>query len=90
MADVNAQLYYVNAGDVVGSHLGATERRLRDTFRIAHQAAHTKTVVIFIDEIDAICPQRSRADSHESRVVAQLLTLMDGVNTSQSRVVYAL
>eukprot|EP00892_Ulva_mutabilis_P008872 jgi/Ulvmu1/6357/UM029_0065.1 len=80
--EVGAQVYSITPADLVGSKLGETERRLRDTFRTAHKSSHLRTTVIFIDEIDALFPQRSRALVHESRAVAQLLTLIDGVSSS--------
>lgn len=89
LADVGGKLQYVNSSDIVGPALGETERRLREAFATAHQLAKNATVAVFIDEIDALCPDRSGARNHESRVVAQLLTLMDGVSTWTSSVMYA-
>jgi SpoVK/Ycf46/Vps4 family AAA+-type ATPase len=56
-----------------------TERRLREIFSEARRRA---PALIFIDEIDALCPSRERAPNDlEKRIVATMLTLMDGANT---------
>lgn len=55
----------------------------------AHINTTTGPVVLFIDEIDAMCPRRDPGKSHESRVVAQLLTLMDGMQSRGRLVVLA-
>lgn len=46
--------------------------------------AATRPVLLFIDEIDALCPKRDANAAHENRVVAQLLTLMDGMMVRRS------
>ncbi|RLG04939.1 MAG: AAA family ATPase, partial [Thaumarchaeota archaeon] len=58
---------------------GESEARLREIFRKAEEEAPS---IIFIDEIDAIAPKRSEVTGEvEKRVVAQLLALMDGLET---------
>ena len=60
-------------------YYGETEARLRDIFREANEKAPT---IIFIDELDALCPKREKVHNEfEKRVVATLLTAMDGINT---------
>lgn len=60
-------------------YYGETEARLRDIFREARERAPS---IIFIDELDALCPKRDKVQNEfEKRVVATLLTLMDGANT---------
>ncbi|KAG0344380.1 hypothetical protein BG004_004518 [Podila humilis] len=75
--------------DIFGPYVGESEEKLRQKFnqatRIASGDAKTP-VIVFIDELDALTPHRNDAQAHESRVVAQLLTLMDGV-ASRGRVV---
>jgi transitional endoplasmic reticulum ATPase len=44
------------------------------------------TCVLFIDEVDALCPKRSEGSNVENRVASQLLTLIDEI-TSQSSVI---
>ncbi|RUP51716.1 P-loop containing nucleoside triphosphate hydrolase protein [Jimgerdemannia flammicorona] len=55
-------------------------QQLRDIFE---DAAENAPSIIFIDEIDALCPKRDEAASElEKRIVATLLTLMDGVSST--------
>ena len=61
-------------------YYGETEARLRDIFREARERAPS---IVFIDELDALCPKRDKVQNEfEKRVVATLLTLMDGANTT--------
>ena len=63
---------------------GESERNLRDPFEAAETTARAgRAAVIFLDEVDALCPRRDAQHQHESRVVAQLLTLMDGASTQE-------
>ncbi|XP_078435439.1 cell division cycle 48B isoform X2 [Wolffia australiana] len=65
------------------AHAGESERFLREAFSEAYEhATKGKPSVIFIDEIDAICPRRISGRENEARIVGQLLTLMDGFNDS--------
>lgn len=60
-------------------YYGESEARLRDIFREAGERAPS---ILFIDELDALCPKRDKVQNEfEKRVVATLLTLMDGANT---------
>ena len=78
-AEVGAAVHALSAGDVFGPYAGDSEARLRAAFRAAERdAARGTPAVLLIDEIDAVCPARGAdAGLHGSRVVAQLLTLMD-------------
>ncbi|KAI8644805.1 P-loop containing nucleoside triphosphate hydrolase protein [Parasitella parasitica] len=83
--ETGAHAIIVNGPEVISKFYGETEQKLRDLFEQAVQHAPT---VIFIDEIDSLCPKRDEAPSElEKRVVATLLTLMDGANTEHQRVV---
>ena len=58
---------------------GRSEERLRDAFGAAQSdAAGGKRTILFFDEVDALCPRRVPGQEHETRVVAQMLTLLDG------------
>ena len=60
-------------------YYGETESRLRNIFEEAEKKA---PCLIFIDELDALCPKRDDVTNEtEKRVVATLLTLMDGSNS---------
>ena len=77
--EAGAVVVALGAGDVFGPYAGDAEARLRDAFRDAERkCAEGTPCVILLDEIDAMCPARGvDAGLSGSRVVAQLLTLMD-------------
>lgn len=71
-------LFCVNGPEIVGKFFGETEIRLREVFE---RAAQTPKSLIFIDEMDSLAPKREESTSGmERRVVATLLTLMDGIS----------
>lgn len=86
-AEFNAHVHLITAGSVVGAYMGESERRLRDAFNEARQVAATsgRPVVIFLDEVDALCPRRTPGSQHEARLVGQLLTLLDGAESGAAR-----
>lgn len=69
--------YIAIAGpEIIGKYYGEAELRLRQVFQKASTSA---PCLIFIDEIDSLAPERSKVEGEvEKRVVAQLLSLMDG------------
>lgn len=78
-----AHLTLISAGLVHRKYAGESERILREAFAEASsQAAAGRPAIIFIDEIDALCPHRDSRREQEARIVAQLLTLMDGTKSS--------
>ena len=82
-----ARFFLVNGPEIMGSAYGESERRLRDIFEQASEAAPS---IIFIDEIDSIAPKRGQVSGEaEKRLVAQLLTLLDGIEPRQNLVVIA-
>lgn len=87
-AETNAHVLTINGPSIVSKYLGETESALRDIF---NEARKYQPAIIFIDEIDSLAPSRASDDSGEveSRVVATLLTLMDGVGDSGRLVVVA-
>ncbi|XP_020257655.1 cell division control protein 48 homolog B isoform X2 [Asparagus officinalis] len=73
----------INPYSVHKAHAGESEKFLREAFSEAYSHALSgKPSVIFIDEIDSICPRRNNRKEQESRIVGQLLTLMDGSKTT--------
>ncbi|MEM3810951.1 MAG: CDC48 family AAA ATPase [Conexivisphaerales archaeon] len=75
--ETDASFYSINGPEIMSKYYGETEAKLRDIFRAAKKNAPS---IIFIDELDSIAPKRSEAFGEaEVRVVAQLLTLMDGL-----------
>ena len=67
---------------VVGSRPGESEEALRAVFARARAEADEGPCVLFLDEVDSLCPRRMGSSAPENRVVAQLLTLMDGMDQS--------
>lgn len=72
---------HISGPEIIGKFYGESEERLRNVFDEAQ--AHSPAI-IFIDEIDAIAPKREEMGGEkqvERRVVAQLLALMDGLES---------
>jgi transitional endoplasmic reticulum ATPase len=75
----------INGPEIMGKFYGESEERLRQIFAEAEQRA---PAVIFIDELDSIAPKRAEVTGEvERRIVAQLLTLMDGLKARRNVVV---
>ena len=75
--EIGAYFISINGPEIMSKFYGESEQRLREIFEEAEQNAPS---IIFIDEIDAIAPRREEVTGEvEKRVVAQLLTLMDGL-----------
>ena len=75
--EVGAYFIAINGPEIMSKFYGESEQRLREIFDEARKNA---PAIIFIDEIDAIAPKREEVVGEvEKRVVAQLLTLMDGL-----------
>ena len=73
----DAYFISINGPEIMSKYYGESEQRLREIFKEAEENAPS---IIFIDEIDAIAPKREEVTGEvEKRVVAQLLTLMDGL-----------
>jgi len=76
-SEIGAYFISINGPEIMSKFYGESEQRLREIFKEAEDNA---PAVIFIDEIDAIAPKREEVTGEvEKRVVAQLLTLMDGI-----------
>ncbi|WP_026325645.1 CDC48 family AAA ATPase [Sphingomonas sp. Mn802worker] len=83
----DAQFFLINGPEIMGSAYGESEGRLRQVFE---EAAKNAPSIVFIDEIDSIAPKRGQVSGEaEKRVVAQLLTLMDGLEARANLVVIA-
>ncbi|XP_067314240.1 ATPase family gene 2 protein homolog A [Pseudorasbora parva] len=77
--EVGAHMSVINGPEIMSKFYGETEARLRQIFT---QASQRQPAIIFIDELDALCPKREGAQNEvEKRVVATLLTLMDGIGS---------
>jgi len=83
----DANFFTINGPEIMGSGYGESEKRLREVFE---EAARTSPSIVFIDEIDSIAPKRTQVPGEaEKRLVAQLLTLMDGLEARANLVVIA-
>ena len=73
----NANFYTIGGPEIMSKFYGESEERLREIFKQAQENAPS---IIMIDEIDSIAPKREEVTGDvEKRVVAQLLSLMDGM-----------
>ncbi|MGZ3172696.1 MAG: CDC48 family AAA ATPase [Croceibacterium sp.] len=83
----DATFFTINGPEIMGSAYGESEKRLREVFE---EATRSAPAIIFIDEIDSIAPKRQNVSGEaEKRLVAQLLTLMDGLHSRSNLVVIA-
>jgi len=83
----DANFLLINGPEIMGSAYGESEKRLREVFEEANKSAPS---IVFIDEIDSIAPKRDRVSGEaEKRLVAPLLTLMDGLEARANVVVIA-
>ncbi|HKX79500.1 MAG TPA: CDC48 family AAA ATPase [Novosphingobium sp.] len=83
----DANFLLINGPEIMGSGYGESEKALREVFEEAEKSAPS---IVFIDEIDSIAPKRTQVHGEaEKRLVAQLLTLMDGLNSRANVVVIA-
>ncbi|MHB1439340.1 MAG: VCP-like ATPase [Cuniculiplasma sp.] len=72
-----ANFFSINGPEIMSKYYGQSEQKLREIFTNAEEKEPS---IIFIDEIDSIAPKREEVQGEvERRVVAQLLTLMDGL-----------
>lgn len=73
---LNCKIAVVQTSEVLASVVGVAEKNMRDIFA---QAAKLDRCIIFLDEIDSICSDRSSDDSrHTKSVLTTMLTCMDG------------
>lgn len=80
--EMRLPLLRVSSPELVSGVSGESEQKLRDLFDLAVSSA---PCILFIDEIDAITPKREVASKDmERRIVAQLLTCMDDLNSGET------
>jgi transitional endoplasmic reticulum ATPase len=85
--DLNVNYIAIVGPEVIGKYYGEAEARLRSIFEKATKAT---PCIIFIDEIDSLAPDRAKVEGEvEKRLVAQLLSLMDGFAQTQGVLVLA-
>lgn len=85
--ETQSNFILINGPEIMSKYYGQSEENLRKKFEDAEKNAPS---IIFIDELDAIAPKREDSKGEvERRVVAQLLTLMDGLKSRGKVVVIA-
>ncbi|CAH2274040.1 spermatogenesis-associated 5 1 [Pelobates cultripes] len=88
--EVGACLVSVCGPAIHGSRPGESEENLRDIFQKARGISCGGSCILFIDEIDSLVPKRgSSSNAPENRIVAQLLTLMDGIHSDNKMAIVA-
>lgn len=77
--ETSSNFITIGGPEIVSKFYGESEGKLREIFKDAEENAPS---IIFIDEIDSIAPKRDEVSGEtERRIVAQLLSLMDGLNS---------
>ncbi len=86
-SEVDAHFITLSGPEIMSKYYGESEGKLREVFEEAQENSPT---IIFIDEIDSIAPKREDTKGEvERRVVAQLLSLMDGLKSRGQVIVIA-
>ncbi|WP_256301169.1 AAA family ATPase [Haloarchaeobius salinus] len=76
--EVDASFHHVSGPEVMSKYKGESEEKIRETFQAARGDS---PAIVFFDEIDSIAGKRDDDSDVENRVVAQLLSLMDGLES---------
>ena len=85
--ETGAFFFLINGPEIMSKMSGESESNLRKAFE---EAEKNSPAIIFIDEVDSIAPKRDKTQGEvEKRVVAQLLTLMDGLKKRSQVIVMA-
>ncbi|XP_052277238.1 ribosome biogenesis protein SPATA5-like isoform X2 [Dreissena polymorpha] len=80
--ETNINVVYVSGPDIWSKYFGDTETKLRNIFQTAAKKAPS---LIVLEDVEVLCPRRANSHSEiEKRVVASLLTLMDGVSQADN------
>jgi len=85
--EIDASFHTISGPEIMSKYYGESEEKLREVFEEAEENA---PAIVFVDELDSIAPKREDAGGDvERRVVAQLLSLMDGLEERGEVVVIA-
>ncbi|KFO63962.1 Spermatogenesis-associated protein 5-like 1, partial [Corvus brachyrhynchos] len=88
--ELGAYLIGISGPALHGSRPGEGEENLRRVFEKGREMSNEGPTILFFDEIDSLCPKRgSSNNAPEDRIVAQLLTLLDGVGSEGKMVIVA-
>ncbi len=75
--EVDAEFYHISGPEIMSKYKGESEEQLRERFEKAQENAPS---IVFFDEIDSVAGKRDENADVENRVVAQLLSVMDGLD----------
>jgi len=85
--ETDSSFFSIAGPEIMSKYYGESEKHIREIFE---KAQKNSPAIVFIDEIDSIAPKRGGGtDQTEKRIVAQLLTLMDGLKSRGQLVVMA-
>jgi transitional endoplasmic reticulum ATPase len=85
--ETSASFFSIAGPEIISKYYGESEQQLREIFEDATEESPS---IIFIDELDSIAPKREDVTGEvERRVVAQLLTMMDGLESRGQVIVIA-
>jgi transitional endoplasmic reticulum ATPase len=76
--EVNAHFVSVSGPEVMSKYKGESEERLREIF---NEASENAPAIVFFDEVDSLGGKRDEESDMENRLVAQMLSLMDGLES---------
>jgi transitional endoplasmic reticulum ATPase len=82
--EVDAYFETIDGPEIVSKYKGESEEQLRGAFERARENA---PAILFLDEVDSIAGARDEEADMENRVVAQLLTLLDGLEEREEVIV---
>lgn len=84
--EVSSEFYTVSGPEIMSAEYGESEKKLREVF---NKAKDNSPSIIFFDEIDGLAPSRDgdSTQEFENRIVTQLLSLMDGLESNEDVVV---
>ena len=75
--EVDASFHHISGPEIMSKYKGESEEQLRERFEEAQESAPS---IVFFDEIDSVASKRDDEADVENRVVAQLLSIMDGLD----------
>ena len=88
--ELQAYLHIINGAEVVAAHPGKSEENLRNIFVKLRVLSSEGPCVLFLDDVDALCPHRGRgARGPGQRLAAQLASLLDQLQQCCQLVVVA-
>lgn len=80
-SSTNSSVLVINGPELSSAYHGETESKLRDVFK---EARAKSPCIVILDEVDALVPRREEGAGGEveKRVVATLLTILDGIDNT--------